>query len=84
MPQQPALAVIGAGIAGLTWARELAAVGLDPVVFEKGRGLGGHAATIGLSTGVTYLAVVGLGGLIALLFAAGYHHIGEVNDGLLG
>ena len=46
--------------------------------------LGGLAATIGLSTGVTYLAVVGLGGLIALLFAAGYHHIGEVNDGLLG
>ncbi len=46
--------------------------------------LGGLATTIGLSTGVTYLAVVGLGGLVALGIAAGYHHLGEVNDGLLG
>lgn len=46
--------------------------------------LGGLAATIGLSTGLTYLAVVGLGGLVALGLAAVYHHIGEVNDGLLG
>lgn len=46
--------------------------------------LGGLAATIGLSTGLTYLAVVGLVGLVALGLAAGYHHIGEVNDGLLG
>lgn len=46
--------------------------------------LGSLAATIGLSTGVTYLAVVGLGGLVALGLAAGYHHIGEANDGLLG
>lgn len=45
--------------------------------------LGGLATTIGLSTGVTYLAVVGLGGVVALLLAAGYHHIGEVNDGLV-
>ena len=46
--------------------------------------LGGLATTIGLSTGVTYLAVVGLGGLVALGLAAGYHHFEEVNDGFLG
>ncbi|WP_255152804.1 hypothetical protein [Halorarius halobius] len=46
--------------------------------------VGGLATTIGLSMGVTYLAVVGLGGLVALGLAAGYHHIGEANDGFLG
>lgn len=46
--------------------------------------LGGLAATIGLSTGVTYLAVVGIGGLVALGLAAGFHHVVEVNDGILG
>ncbi|MFC6616222.1 hypothetical protein ACFQAS_15050 [Halopenitus salinus] len=46
--------------------------------------VGGLAATIGLSTGVTYLAVVGLGGLVALFVAAGYQHVEGVNDGLLG
>lgn len=37
--------VVGAGIAGLTAAGELAARGLDAVVLEKSRGLGGRAAT---------------------------------------
>ncbi|ELZ21144.1 hypothetical protein C475_19348 [Halosimplex carlsbadense 2-9-1] len=46
--------------------------------------LGGLATTIGLSTGLTYLVVLGLAGLLALGLAAGYHHIGEVNDGILG
>jgi hypothetical protein len=46
--------------------------------------LGGLAAKIGLSTGVTYLMVVGLGGLVALGVAVGYHHVGELNDGVLG
>ena len=54
MHQQPAIAVIGAGIAGLTCARELAAVGLDPVVFEKGRGLGGRVATRRVAEGVQF------------------------------
>ena len=37
--------VIGAGMAGLACARELAATGFDVTVFDKGRGLGGRTAT---------------------------------------
>jgi renalase len=39
------VAVIGAGMAGLACARRLADAGLAPVVFDKGRGLGGRLAT---------------------------------------
>lgn len=39
------LAVIGAGMAGVTCARRLADAGLSPVIFEKSRGLGGRLAT---------------------------------------
>lgn len=39
------IAIIGAGIAGLTAARELKAAGHEPVVFEKSAGLGGRLAT---------------------------------------
>lgn len=39
------VAVIGAGIAGLAAAGELAARGLRPVVFDKGRGPGGRVST---------------------------------------
>lgn len=39
------IAVIGAGMAGLTAAKELAAAGASVVVFEKSRGLGGRLAT---------------------------------------
>lgn len=38
-------AVIGAGLAGLAAARDLAAAGHVPVVFEKSRGIGGRIAT---------------------------------------
>ena len=38
------VAVIGAGIAGLVAAREVAAAGHEVVVFEKSRGLGGRMA----------------------------------------
>ena len=41
----PKVAVIGAGVAGLTCARELARSGVDVGVFEKARGGGGRAAT---------------------------------------
>ena len=41
----PRIAIIGAGITGLTCARLLAQAGLAPVVFDKGRGLGGRLAT---------------------------------------
>lgn len=39
------VAVIGAGVAGLTAARELARSGRDVVVFDKARGAGGRTST---------------------------------------
>ena len=39
------VAVIGAGLSGLSAARHLAKSGLDVLVLEKSRGLGGRAAT---------------------------------------
>jgi predicted NAD/FAD-dependent oxidoreductase len=42
---QPTVAVIGAGISGLTCARTLADHGLPVTVFEKSRGAGGRMAT---------------------------------------
>jgi predicted NAD/FAD-dependent oxidoreductase len=39
------VAIIGAGIAGLTCARRLAQAGLQPVLFDKGCGIGGRVAT---------------------------------------
>ena len=44
-PEDVSVAVIGAGLAGLTCARLLRDRGLSPVVFEKSRGLGGRLAT---------------------------------------
>ncbi len=41
----PRVAVVGAGVAGLLCARTLADHGIDVVVFEKSRGLGGRCAT---------------------------------------
>ena len=41
----PRIAVIGAGMAGLTCAQRLAAAGVDAIVFEKSRGIGGRLAT---------------------------------------
>ncbi|WP_373512609.1 FAD-dependent oxidoreductase, partial [Persicitalea sp.] len=37
--------IIGAGMAGLTAARELTAQGWDVTVLDKGRGIGGRMAT---------------------------------------
>ena len=39
------VAIIGAGMAGLACARHLAQAGLAPVIFDKGRGIGGRLAT---------------------------------------
>lgn len=41
----PTVAIIGAGIAGLTCARQLQAQGLSVRVFEKSRGVGGRMST---------------------------------------
>ena len=42
---QPRVAIIGAGISGLSAARTIADHGLDVVVFEKSRGVGGRMST---------------------------------------
>lgn len=39
------VAIIGAGMTGLACARTLALAGLKPVLFDKGRGIGGRVAT---------------------------------------
>ena len=38
--------------------------------------LGGLAATVGLSSGLTYLVVVGIGGVAAALLTLGYRQFG--------
>ncbi|QDT70727.1 hypothetical protein MalM25_36830 [Planctomycetes bacterium MalM25] len=50
MPTTPphaneSIALVGAGVAGLAAARELARAGRSVAVFDKGRGVGGRAAT---------------------------------------
>ena len=50
--------IIGAGLAGLVAARELAATGKDVVVLDKGRGVGGRLAT-------RRIGVEGAGGEVA-------------------
>ncbi len=44
--------IIGAGMAGLTAARQVASAGLDVVVIEKGRSVGGRLATRRIDSGV--------------------------------
>ncbi len=51
MPAPQRVAVIGAGLAGLTAARALADAGAAVTVFEKSRGLGGRLATRRTSEG---------------------------------
>ena len=45
LPVEKTIAVIGAGMAGLTCARRLTEAGLDVTVFEKARGPGGRLST---------------------------------------
>lgn len=47
----PRVAVVGAGIAGLTCARELALRGYDPVVFEASDRLGGRCSSLSTRAG---------------------------------
>ncbi len=48
------VAVVGAGMAGLSAARALAEAGRQVVVVDKGRGFGGRMATRRLGTAVFY------------------------------
>jgi hypothetical protein len=40
------IAIIGAGLAGLTCGKALQQAGHDVVIFEKSRGIGGRLATL--------------------------------------
>lgn len=75
----PQIAIIGAGLAGLSVARDLVAAGRRVQVFDKGRGLGGRLATRRLTHagaehrfdhGAQYLRASGAS-FAALLDAAG-------------
>ena len=48
------IAIIGAGMAGLTCARQLFEHGFRPTVFEKSRGLGGRLATRRAGDGIAF------------------------------
>ncbi len=50
----PRIAIIGAGMAGLTCAHRLRQRGLSPVIFEKSRGIGGRLATRRTDSGDAY------------------------------
>lgn len=48
------IAIVGAGIAGLACARALVEAGLDPVIFDKSRGVGGRLATRRTDSGLQF------------------------------
>ncbi|MEQ9110271.1 MAG: FAD-dependent oxidoreductase [Rhodospirillaceae bacterium] len=50
----PKIAIIGAGVAGLSCAQVLTQHGYRPIVFEKSRGTGGRMATRRISDGLTF------------------------------
>ncbi|MFK2903759.1 FAD-dependent oxidoreductase [Dyella ginsengisoli] len=50
----PRIAIIGAGMAGLTCAHQLRQQGWSPVIFEKSRGIGGRLATRRTDSGDAY------------------------------
>ena len=45
MARTPDVVVVGAGVCGLACAQALSAAGLEPLVLERGRGVGGRCAT---------------------------------------
>ncbi len=54
IPDAPRIAIIGAGIAGMTCAQRLKASGLKPVLFDKSRGIGGRLSTRRTSEGLSF------------------------------
>lgn len=53
-PFSPRIAIIGAGMAGLTCAQDLKTAGFAPTVFEKSRGYGGRISTRFEGTDLTF------------------------------
>ena len=54
MTRNPSVGIIGSGMAGLACARRLADAGWSPVVFDKGRGVGGRTATRRLASDIQF------------------------------
>lgn len=54
MAEDTRIAIIGSGMAGLACARRLAAAGLSPVLFDKGRRPGGRVATRRVAGGLQF------------------------------
>lgn len=80
------VAIIGAGIAGLACAQRLMQGGMQPVLLDKGRGIGGRVATrqvdgLQFDHGAQYVTARGDGfaGLLRDLAAAG--HVATWDDG---
>lgn len=51
---RPRVAIIGAGVAGLTCAQRLLRGGINPTIIEKSRGLGGRMATRRHASGLVF------------------------------
>ena len=82
------VAIIGAGITGLACARRLAAAGRSPVLFDKGRGIGGRVATrrvdgLQFDHGAQYVSARdgGFAGALAGLARSGHAASWEIGTG---
>lgn len=81
-----AVAIIGAGMAGLGCARRLVEGGLEPVLFDKGRGIGGRVATrrvdgLQFDHGAQYVTAKGTGFADALRDLAGLGAVSPWQEG---
>jgi renalase len=79
-----AIAIIGAGLAGLAAARRLAEAGRTPVIFEKSRGLGGRVATRRAAHGALDHGAPLLHRLPDDVVAAAGAHAAPWRDGIVG